>query len=265
MHVIHNGQILPAAEAKIGLTEPGVLYGEGCFETLRLHAGQPRFFAQHWARLADSAQALGLPLAVDESTAESLLMELAVKNGVSEGIGRISLHQTEADADIFIQSTPPRRWPLPESFRVTISDWPHPGPSPLSGIKHNNYALFRAAHQQARTDGWDECLLANHRGEIIEGGISNVFWVDEAGNLATPPCPSGALPGIIRGRIMALYSEIIERTPSRDALMQAREVFLTNSFFEIMPVGELNGQKLALPGHITSGVQAAFSKAHPLS
>lgn len=266
MQVFHNGQFLPAAEAKIGVTEPGVLYGEGCFETLGLHAGQPRFFAQHWSRLTKAAEALSLPLPLDKAAAKHALIELAARNSVTRGVGRISLHQTVAGADLLIQATPPRRPDLPASFRVMISDYPHPGPSPLSAIKHNNYALFLAAHREARAQGFDECLLANRDGRLIEGAVSNLFWVDEHRNLATPPLSAGALPGVIRGMIQALFPAIVERAPTREQLSRSPEVFLTNSLWEIMPVRELGSAPPLppCPGPITSRVQNGLREAHPL-
>ncbi len=257
---------MPAAEAKLPALGPAALYGEGCFETLRLDAGQPRFFEQHWARMTDGAKTLGIDPPLDENQARESLITLAKHNGVTDGVGRISLHPGPDHVDCLITAEPPRRWPLPDSFRVTISPWPHPGPSPLSGVKHNNYARFRAAHLQARKAGWDECLLTNQENRVVEGSVSNVFWVDDDEQLCTPPLADGALPGVIRALLIGLFPAIVERAPHTDQLQRAREVFLTNSLFELRPVSAIDEYLLAdPPGPLTSKVFAGFQQAYPLS
>ncbi|GHB92906.1 aminotransferase class IV [Cerasicoccus arenae] len=263
MQVVFNGEFMPAEEATIGITEPGVLYGEGCFETLRLHQGKPRFFAEHWQRFTQAIQTLGITIDTHTEIVCEQIIGLAQRNQIANGVARFSCHQTQTGADFAIIVSPPRRHPQPASFRVTISQWPHPGPSSYSGIKHNNYALFRAAHQQARADGWDECLLINAQQEIVEGAISNVFWVDEENHMCTPPLGCGALPGIIRARIIKLFPKVVERAPHRDELARAKEVFLTNSSFEIMPVSELDGRRFTKSAERTTCVMARFQEAYP--
>ncbi|MEO0795792.1 MAG: aminotransferase class IV [Verrucomicrobiota bacterium] len=256
--------MLPEQEARIGITEPGVVYGEGCFETLKVTKGRPRFFEDHWQRFTNSTSAVGIRIEASKESVFQQAIELALRNGIQSGVLRISCHQLFEGASLLVQATPPRRHPLPKSFQVQFSNWQHPGLSPHSSIKHNNYARFRAAFREAIEAGYDEALLLDARGHVIEGAVSNLFWVDASGQLNSPSLNAGALPGIIRNKLIGLFPAIIECEPSKDLLLQAREIFLANSLLEIMPVAQLEDYPLpACPGEITQKVIESFYDAYP--
>ncbi|WP_309380384.1 aminotransferase class IV [Cerasicoccus frondis] len=263
MKIAFNGELIEHDQAKIGIYEPAVLYGLGCFSTLRLQGGMPRFFQEHWQRFTSNMQALDIQLELDPDKVHEHIVELGRVNEFSEGWVRFSCHPRHEGIDFTIFVTAPRRADPPDLYRLKFSDWPHPGLSPYSAIKSNNYALFRAAHLEARAEEWDECLLSNAHGEVVEGGISNFFWVDEEQCLCTPPLSSGALPGVIRGKVMELFPAIREQSPTREQLLRSPEIFITNSSFEIKPVSTLQDYKLTAPGEITSKVTAAFQAAFP--
>src|SRR5690606_30139779 len=60
LQVILNGELIPAAQAKISPLSDGFLFGHGVFETLRARHGQALQLEAHHARLAASCLALGL-------------------------------------------------------------------------------------------------------------------------------------------------------------------------------------------------------------
>jgi branched-chain amino acid aminotransferase len=74
---------------------------------------------------------------------------------------------------------------------------------------------------------------------MAEGSISNVFLIRE-GVLRTPPLDTPVLPGIAREVVLELAGSIhlkTEETPlGIDDLLDADEVFLTNSMMQVMPV-----------------------------
>ncbi len=63
-----DGEILPAAAAKVSVFDHGFLYGDGVFEGVRFYNRKAFRLPLHLKRLQRSAQALGLhiPLSVDE-------------------------------------------------------------------------------------------------------------------------------------------------------------------------------------------------------
>src|SRR4051812_49468611 len=60
-----DGAVRPAAEARIPVTDDGLLRGDGAFEALRLYGGRPFALEDHLARLARSCAGLRLEADLD--------------------------------------------------------------------------------------------------------------------------------------------------------------------------------------------------------
>ena len=75
--------------------------------------------------------------------------------------------------------------------------------------------------------------------QLAEGSVSNVFLVQDE-KLLTPPIDTPVLPGITRAVVLELAAatgvDAEETTLTVDDLLDADEVFLTNSIMGIMPV-----------------------------
>ena len=83
--------------------------------------------------------------------------------------------------------------------------------------------------QQALSEGLWDLLFLNERGELVEGARSSVF-VRLDGRLVTPPLDSGALPGLMRARLLAdLSLEAIERPIPRGELQRAQALYACNA------------------------------------
>src|SRR5260221_11930982 len=67
-----DGTVLPVAEARIPVTDEGLLRGDGVFEVMRLYGGRPYAFAEHLGRMERSAANLRLPLDVDAVGSDAL-------------------------------------------------------------------------------------------------------------------------------------------------------------------------------------------------
>ncbi|PWK08465.1 aminotransferase class IV [Tumebacillus permanentifrigoris] len=75
MYVCLNGKILPVEQAQVSVLDHGFLYGAGLFETMRTVGGEPMFWAEHYARLVESAEALQLVSQVGISVADDSLSQ----------------------------------------------------------------------------------------------------------------------------------------------------------------------------------------------
>ena len=103
-----------------------------------------------------------------------------------------------------------------------------------------NYWSRRIAREQARSLGFDETLGSTEGRGYVEAASANLFAVldDE---LVTPTLEAPILPGITRGIVIQLarHSGMVVREVAGIAhsdLIQARELFLTNSVRGIIPV-----------------------------
>jgi len=149
-----------------------------------------------------------------------------------------------------------------ESLRVGFSGFPHPGASPLSRWKHNNYALNLLAYRDGLSRSWDEVLLCRD-GYVLEGALSTL-WVRIDGELRTPPLADGVLAGVVRGRLLSLGAvrnlPVREERISRKDLDRAEDVFLSNAAMLLKPVSELEGVNLPTNSDLCKNINLELSE-----
>lgn len=100
--------------------------------------------------------------------------------------------------------------------------------------------------------------MSNIQGYVIEGTLSNLFIVKD-GLLLTPDLSQCGVEGIMRQHVMKLAETIgIEVQMSllaKDEILQADEIFITNSLMGLRPVSLLESTKLAV-GPVTGQLMA---------
>ena len=107
-----------------------------------------------------------------------------------------------------------------------------------------------------RNQGTAEGLFINEQGYIVEGTVSNIFFVKK-GQLYTPHVDTGLLAGITRDWIIQVcrYKGIPLREGffTLDDLAQAKEVFMANSVQEIVAIDQVDGKEVPfVKGPLTS-------------
>ena len=125
------------------------------------------------------------------------------------------------------------------------------------------YANSALARVEAIRAGFDEAIMLNTNGKVIEASAENIFIVKD-GLLITPPITSGALNGITRDTVLAIAKEnnipYEIRDITRDELYIADEVFLTGTAAGIKPASEIDNRIIAdgKDGSITNWVREKF-------
>ncbi|MBR8125420.1 aminodeoxychorismate synthase component I [Burkholderia multivorans] len=95
--------------------------------------------------------------------------------------------------------------------------------------KTTRRADYDRAWQAAEALGGFDMLFVNERGELTEGGRSNLF-VKLDGQWVTPPLASGVLPGVMRAVLLDDPAfGAVERIVTRDDLARAQVLLLTNA------------------------------------
>jgi para-aminobenzoate synthetase/4-amino-4-deoxychorismate lyase len=162
-------------------------------ETLRRENGSYPMWLGHLARLRHSAAWLAFPL--DE---QALFRELSRQP--ANGCWRVRLTLDKA-GNIEVQAFSLDGAP-PAMREATLSPLPINSRDPLRRHKTTSRALYDAALRGLAADSpVFDVLFLNERGELAEGARSNVF-VERDGVLLTPPLESGALPGVLRARLL---------------------------------------------------------------
>ena len=240
MKVHLNGRIVESEQATVGISDRGLLYGDGLYETIRVRNGRPVRFESHMRRLLYGAGVLEMPECVNAFDYAAAIAELLDANALSDARVRITITRGATTGDIvpspdakptiFIMAVPlPTHDPRPVS--VIVSSFGR-GPAPLCSVKITNCLPSILAKSQAARRGADDALLTNTQGNIAEATTANVFIVKD-NRLITPDVNQCCLPGTVRAAVLemapALGLEPVESAVTIDMFNDADEVFLTSA------------------------------------
>ena len=243
-----DGRIGPAGEATIPITDDGLVRGDGVFEVMRVYAGKPYALREHLDRIERSARNLRMP-PPERDAIEADAAALLEARGGSTFDGTLRIMLTAGGRRILLTE------PLaqtPERARLCFVTYSPP--RILDGVKSLSYAGNMLAGRIARERGFDEALFVTPHGRVLEAPTSSLFWVDERGELVTPPIDDHILASITRARLIELTGAI-ERPTTSDELLRAREAFLASTTREVQSVAVIEDRDLGPVGERT--MQAA--------
>jgi len=280
-HIWLDGEMVPWREAKTHVLTHTLHYGMGVFEGVRAYRterGAAIFrLREHTDRLFNSAHILGMTLPYDRETLDTAQQAVVRQNGLdsayirpmcfygSEGMGlradNLKVHcmvaAWEWGAYLGEQN-------MREGIRVRVSSFTrhHVNITMCRAKANGNYTNSMMALQEALRDGYDEALLLDAEGYVMEGSGENVFIVRE-GVLYTPDLTS-ALDGITRRTVLSLADElgirVVEKRITRDEVYIADEAFFTGTAAEVTPIREVDGRAIGkgTRGPITERLQGLY-------
>jgi len=261
----------------VSALDRGLLHGDGVYDTWRTYGGLPFATAAHLRRLAGAARALGLPgpgpargwerrarLLVARAGLADAAVRLTVTRGVA-GEGLAPERRARPTLLLSARQLPahlePRRR---EGIPVVLLPFPRDAGAPWGGLKLVGHPSAVVGRVTASRRGAAEGLYVTAGGEVTEATSANVFLV-ERGALVTPPRASGILPGVTRALVIALARRaglrVREERIAAPRLRRAREIFLTASTIEILPVVRIDGRAVGpgRPGPVTRRLQSAYA------
>lgn len=274
-----DGRLLAEDAARISVFDRGFLYGDSVFETVRTYHGRPYAFDEHLARLEWSARRVFIELPVARDVLEREVSETLAAAGNPESMIRMMVTRGRGelglDPDLAIEPTrvvivAPLKVPPPEAYErgigvVTFRTQRLADATDAAGAKIANYLVAVLATREARSKGALEALIVDAHGFVVEGTSSNVFAVKDR-RLLTPPEELGILPGITRGRVLAIARELgIEvelRALGTDELCRSDELFICSTLREIVPVVRVDATPIGTgsPGVVTRAIHGEFRK-----
>src|SRR4051794_40599978 len=240
-----NGQLVPQAEAALGVTTDAVLRGASVFEGIRAYraeTGELLVFRlrEHLSRLFDTSMRflrLTLPYGPDE-LADAVCGLLAANEIETDTYVRVVVYigeqglggAGEIPAGVFILATEGFS-PAPASMRVTLSPWRRMSDVAMPPrVKASaNYLNSRMTTTDAQRKGFDTAVVLNEHGRVAEGPAMNVFLVRD-GQLSTPRPTDGILEGITRATVIELAQAV--GLPVAERAVDASELYLAQVFFK---------------------------------
>jgi branched-chain amino acid aminotransferase len=281
----HNGEFVAWEDAKVHVLTHGLHYGTGVFEGIRCYEterGSAIFrHLDHLERLERSARLYYMDLPYSVEQLRSATHELICRNGLAScyirpiayrGYGHMGLNPLEAPVDVSIAVWPWGSYLGDEGtrngIRAKVSSWERISsrsliPQAKASGQYLNSVLAKIESVKA---GYDEAILLDEHGNVVEGSGENLFAIRD-GVISTPPISAAILDGINRRSVVQIARDlgytVLERTVARTDLYLADEVFLTGTAAELVPVREIDDHAIGAgkPGEITVVLQRAFQDA----
>jgi D-alanine transaminase len=267
-----NGEIMPLADAWIGVEDRGFQFADGVYEVIRLYDGRPFALGAHMRRLWNSAIDIQItpPLTPDLMAAE---------------VGKLLARSDAGLAQLYVQLTrgiAPRNHLFPEVVEPTLLFYLQPT-MPLSTcgggpgvqllavpddrwkrcwIKSTALLPNVLAKNAAVAAGFDEAAFID-AGYVTECSASNLFVVSGE-KLVTAPVGTKVLPGITRAVVLELAGElgieVDERAVRAEEAPRADELFVTSTTREVAWVSRWNDIYIGAGrcGRVTAALQQAF-------
>ena len=245
-------------------TDRGLLYGDGVWETVGVKAGQPQLLGWHLERLQQGLQALAintLDMAILQreitafcahATADlpRAVLKIIVTRGA--GVRGYSPHGCEQPTRI-LQCTPWAQYPVAyyaQGIRLALCETRLAHQPRLAGFKHLNRLEQVLARVEFGSE-FQEGLVRDYAGNVIEGTMSNLFVVQADGSVLTPDLTACGIAGVMRRFIVQTLAEwgicCHIRGVTWNDVQDAQALFMTNSLIGIWFVREFAGKQYVKP------------------
>jgi branched-chain amino acid aminotransferase len=259
MYFNYNGKILEEGINILGPASRGLRYGDGIFETMKFKGGNLILADEHFARLWKGMQLLQFEITklLTPDKLEQEIFSLINKNKLAAARVRLTIIRSDGglyDAknhtlNYIIEATA-----LAEDtgmlnnngLQLCIYEDAKKSIDSFSNIKHNNYLPYFMGAIFAKKQQCNDAIILNSKGNICDSTIANVFCIKD-GAIYTPSLNEGCVAGVMRKWLIEQIREegfiVHEAVVTKDDLLNADEIFLSNSIYNIRWVGGIENKK----------------------
>ncbi|MGZ8196313.1 MAG: D-amino acid aminotransferase [Methylosarcina sp.] len=248
-----NGRYLPLNEAKVSVLDRGFLFGDGVYEVIPSYSGLLFHFDKHMERLDRSLSGIRLANPFNQAQWLEILAPLLDSGSDQYIYLQVTRGSAEKRDHAFPEQIQPTVFAMSSNIvplegqnsgikAITLPD----GRWQMCHIKAITLLANLLYRQEAIDKDCTEAILV--KGDhVTEGAASNVFAVID-GTVVTPPKSNELLPGITRDVLLEIaeknHISYREESISTEMLKNAEEIWLTSSIREIMPVVELDSNRI---------------------
>lgn len=251
-YLSYNGAFLPSEEPLVGAANSAFRYGNGFFDTLVLIGNKIVLEEYHFHRWNDSIHKLCFirdNLWSNERIRDEIV-KVAVKNHSSRFV-RVRVNFFGGNEPLF--SSANKLNFIIETYTLNEDEWQWKEEGISTGIfrnalkirdrfshlKTNNYLCYIAAAHYAAINHFDDAILLNESGNIVETCVANIFLIKE-NKIFTPPLSEGCVEGTMRKYLIRQLRlrghAIIEKPLSETDIFNAEEVFVSNAVKGLRPI-----------------------------
>ena len=277
-YINFNGRIVEAQAAIIAADNRGLRYGDGLFETIKFKNNELILIDEHFSRLWKGMQLLkfDIPKLFTPDSLQQQILQLVKKNKHTAARIRLAvirgnggLYDAANHHPIFIIQS----WPIADNtaqlnengLQLCIYPDAKKATDSFCNIKHNNYLPYLMGALFAKQQQCNDAIILNDHGRVCDSTIANIFMIKD-GSIFTPSLAEGCVAGIMRKFILQELSlleyTVIETAITIDDLLDADEIFLSNSMYNIRWVAALEGKHFA--NSTSKKIFDSLSKTKPL-
>lgn len=287
-----NGQIVPAAQARLAIYDAGIVLGATVTEQTRTFNKRPWRLDEHLDRLFRSLRYTRMNLGLSKEQLTDISNELVEHNArLLDDVEELGLIHfvTAGEYATYAGRIRTGETPLPPTPTVCVHTFPLPFEMWAKKMRMGAHLVtpsirqvppqcydpkmkcrsrmhYYLAEQEARlVDPEASALLLDLAGNVTETSAAN-FLIVERGTLVSPTTVS-TLPGISRAMVIELAGKLgipfVERDFQVFNVINADEAFMTSTPYCLMPVTKINGLPIGNgePGPLTRRLLAAWSAA----
>jgi branched-chain amino acid aminotransferase len=233
--------------------------GSSVFDGARAFEGVTPDLERHCARVNASARTMGLEPNVDVETMLGLVGDGLKKFPEDAAIYIRPMYWAEQGGYLSIPADPASTrflltmyetpMPPPSGFSITLSPYRRPTVEsmPTDAKTGCLYPNNGRAITEARARGFDNALVRDMLGNVVETATSNVFIVKD-GVVLTPAPNRSFLAGITRNRVIGLLresgAEVAETVLAIEDFLDADEIFSSGNYAKVVPITRIEDRVL---------------------
>ena len=255
-YALLNGEIILKEKAAISPNDRGFLYGDGIYETIRIHHGKPFLWEWHMTRLIAGAETIKLKIPLTPLEILEKTKELIYLNGSKNCIARLTVTRGSSERGYDFTGDE-----ISTSL-ICLYEMPATGKKSVSLSITNTRVAASDILTKIKSNNKLSSIMINSEGNITETSSANIFCIKD-GVVRTPPINDGVLPGVTRRLTLGLASSlglvVKEESITPMNLKQANAIFVTSAATGIRNVEQIEEIKFS-KNKLVNQLQKAYDE-----
>jgi len=233
----------------VAIADRGFNFGDGHFTTIKMAAGQALLLDLHIARLKQACVVLSIEFNQWDALIAAIKQQaLALQVGVL----KVTITRGEGGRGYGVTGCSSANWylqhrPIPVHYRewansgieLMVCQYQQTVNPVLAGLKTLNRLDQVMIKQELDAENMADGLVCSTDGYIVETSVANVFWVTN-GQIYTPSTARSGVEGVMKTHVLELLNNLNITINTDDYtlsdVLDAEEIFITNSVMEVVPV-----------------------------
>lgn len=248
--ICFNGSFFVADQPLFTAQNRGFRYGDGIFETMKIYKAAILLEQFHYDRLLLGLKLLQIENTTDVSVLSQLILDLCKKNNCIDN-ARVRLavfRNNENKAEFIIEAFPlsieAYQW-NEKGLRIDLYPYARKNPDAFSNLKTANFLPYVLAELFAKEKQIDDAIVLNAFNHLSDSSKANIFLIKNK-EIFTPALHQGCVSGVMRRFLLDELKKkgykIHQQEISKQQLVDADEVFLTNSIYDMRWVDQFRNK-----------------------